>query len=328
MSEEAPKNGQYEEWHLKHRPSKLKEMVGQAEAVQVIAKFLEQGTVPHSMMFHGPPGCGKTTLARILAAELGAPYGSADFKEINAAEDRNMDMVRKVQNLMRLAPRGASRKRVWVFDEAHHINKREGGDAQTALLKTIEEPPHHCYFFLCTSHPHDLRPALRQRCTAVQLGTVSREDIYKVLSRISRREGAQFEESVLDQAIEAADGSPRDALKHLYTASKLPTAEEQLAYLNKINIKKHSKDLVRALIWEKKSWKEVCKIIADMDEGEDWERLRRRLISASTKEALKDKPGTKLRAMAVMREFERNFYDSGRASFVLAAYLVAISQKE
>src|SRR5437773_2031788 len=128
------------ELYKKHRPRKFADVVGQPRAVAALESMVAAGEVPHSVLFAGPSGTGKTTLARILARELGC---GKNFKEINAAESRGIDSIREVQSVMGLAPMGG-KCRVWLWDEAHRLTP----DSQSALLKTLEDTPSHVYFML------------------------------------------------------------------------------------------------------------------------------------------------------------------------------------
>ena len=132
------------ELYKKHRPSYLEDVFGQPEAVKVLGSMIEKDDLPHSILFTGPSGVGKTTLARILKEEL--ECHANDFKEINCADFRGIDTIRDIRNNMnRQSLMGGPL--IWLIDEAHKLTN----DAQTAFLKMLEDTPKHVYFFLATT---------------------------------------------------------------------------------------------------------------------------------------------------------------------------------
>ena len=128
------------ELYRKYRPNALDEMVGNEATIKSLKKELENGS--HTFLMTGPAGCGKTTLARIMAKEVGA--GPLSIHEINSAENRGIDTAREVMEQMRFNPSDGNAI-VWIFDECHQWL----APVQNAFLKALEDTPAHCYFFLC-----------------------------------------------------------------------------------------------------------------------------------------------------------------------------------
>ncbi|MEN6291136.1 MAG: AAA family ATPase, partial [Methanobacterium sp.] len=132
--------------HLKLRPNKLDDFKG--EANQSIVLSLKQqldkdwNKIPRAFLFTGKSGCGKTTIARIMAKELGC--SERDFNELNSANTRGIDTIREISSNCKMAP-FEGKIRAYLLDECHSQTK----DAQQALLKLLEDTPEHVFIFLC-----------------------------------------------------------------------------------------------------------------------------------------------------------------------------------
>ena len=300
------------ELYRKHRPTSFKRVIGQPEACRTLASMVKAGKVPHAIMFVGPSGCGKTTLAGILRTKLGCSEN--DFQDINAASNRGIDMVRSIDRRMGLAALGGS-CRIWLLDEAH----KASSDAQTALLKVLEDPPDHVYFFLCTTHPQGLLPTIRTRCTEIRLKPLSEADLKRVMEEALEAEGLPPASDELYQRIaEVAEGSARKALVLLGQVIGIPDEQERLDAVLSSDLKKDVFELVRMLLWRKATWPEVANFLKGLD-TEDWEGLRRLVLANATNELLKGGKGAE-RAFAIIRYFESNYYDVGKAGLVRDCY--------
>ena len=192
------------ELYKKHRPITLNNYIGQDPARELVLNLLDGGNFPAAVLISGPSGCGKTTLGRIIANSLGC--SQIDFTETNAANTRGIDEIRKIRERAQLAPMGGDAK-VWLIDEAHGITK----DGQDALLKVLEDSPRNVHFVLCTTEPEKLRTTIKNRCTHIKLKPLSVVDIEKLLVQVSKSEGIEIPESVVEKIADAADGSPRKA---------------------------------------------------------------------------------------------------------------------
>ena len=163
-----------------YRPQDLAHVVGQRHVVQTLGNAIEQGRVRHAYLFAGPRGTGKTSLAKILGKSLNcqsadgptttpclecescrtiADGTALDVLELDAASNRGIDDVREIRDRVAQQP-VLGRYRVYILDEAHSLTT----DAANALLKTLEEPPPHVVFILCTTEPHRLPDTVRGRC--------------------------------------------------------------------------------------------------------------------------------------------------------------------
>jgi DNA polymerase III gamma/tau subunit len=302
------------EFHLKYRPNLWKEVIGQEEAVETLSKFVKTKRVPHAVLFTGEPGCGKTSMARILRRKL--KCHDNDYREVNAASSRGIEMVRGIQDTIRAVPR-AGKSKVWHIDEAHRLTP----DAQDAILKTLEEPPRHAYIILSTTVPQKLVGTIISRCTEIRVKEVDPDVIVEHLKRITSLEGFDVaSEEVFDKIAEVADGSVRKALVLLHQIAAVDL-EKQLDTVEKSDTKKQAIELARALIQPKPKWSQVKGIVKAVLELDEPEKLRRMVIGYASSVCI---GGGKLaaRAMTLFEAFQYPFFDTGKPGFVFACYAV------
>ena len=205
--------------YLKYRPQKISEL-DLVSAREMLEKMLQGKTLPHAWLFSGPRGTGKTSAARILAKMVNGndkelnteiEVGSCpDVIEIDAASNRGIDEIRELRDKIKLAPMRAKFK-VYIVDEVHMLTP----EAANALLKTLEEPPAHAVFVLCTTDPEKLPETVVSRCTRVQFKRPSLEEITDKLKIIVKKEEFKIKPDELEEIAKAARGSFRDAIKIL-----------------------------------------------------------------------------------------------------------------
>ncbi len=269
------------ELYRKHRPRMFKDIVGQGSAVSTLTAALKSNALKHAILFSGPSGVGKTTIARILAQKLKCEKN--DLQEINCAlVDGAIETVRSIGQMMRLAPMHGT-CRVYVLDEVQSLSR--AGFAQQSLLKLLEDTPSHVYFFLCTTDPSKLIKAILTRCEQIVLKAVGDGSMMDLLTSVCQKEKVTITATVLQRIIEVSEGSPRQALVLLGQIVGLPE-QDQLKCILSNDSKRQAFDIVKALLWEKTSWPDMAKLLRET-EIDDAERFRHLVLANARNELLK-----------------------------------------
>lgn len=295
----------------KYRPSGFSEIMGNEAVVSsLLSLFRESKTPPQSVLFTGPTGCGKTTLARILAEKVGAK--GMDIREINSSDFRGIDTIRDISKNCQFAPVEGD-ARVYIIDECHKLT----GDAQNAFLKKLEDPPSHVYFFLCTTEPQKLIAPIRGRCSTFEVKPLEPLQLMKLLRKVVKAEGDNLSKVVYDQIIQDSLGHPRNALNILEQVLSVEDDQRLMVAQQKAEEQTQAIALCRALIGQK-GWGVVNKILQGLKD-QDPETIRRIVMGYASAVLLKSTNDT---AGLVLEMFIEPFYNSGFPGLVYACYSV------
>ncbi len=191
--------------YRKYRPGNWGEVIGQDHIVKAISGALESGKIAHAYLLCGPRGTGKTTIARIIARELGT--SSNDIYEMDAASNRGIDDIRNLRESVSTMPFD-SKYKIYILDEVHMFTK----DAWNALLKTIEEPPAYVVFILATTELEKVPDTIVSRCQSFVFKKPTDTIISSHVTNIAQKEGYTLEEGGAQLIALLSDGAFRDAL--------------------------------------------------------------------------------------------------------------------
>ncbi len=213
--------------YLKYRPQTLDEIIGQEELVKVLKNSIANNNISHAYLFSGGRGTGKTTAARAFAKELG--IHKEDVLELDAASNNGIDNMRDLNSSANTLPYH-SKYKMYILDEAHMLTPQ----AWNAFLKTLEEPPAHVIFVMCTTEPEKMLDTVLSRCTKFGLKSPNQEILTSFLSNVCEKERVKIEKSALQLLALSGDGSYRDSLSSLQKILAFSEVEYTEVFVSKI----------------------------------------------------------------------------------------------
>jgi len=212
-----------------YRPQDFNEVAGQTHITTTLKNALANDKVAHAYLFSGPRGTGKTSIAKIFAKAincvhaptenpcnqcencLGIQNGTiSDIIEIDAASNNGVDEIREIRDKVKYLP-GYVKYKVYIIDEVHMLST----GAFNALLKTLEEPPAHVIFILCTTEPQKIPLTIHSRCQRFDFKAITTKDIIAKLNEIIEKENISVDKGALQQIALYAEGGLRDAISML-----------------------------------------------------------------------------------------------------------------
>ena len=293
----------------KYRPATFEDVIGNESTIKILKQYLEnKKEMPHAILLHGHSGCGKTTLARIMAKEL--ECAPTDIYEINMGNNRGIDTAREIMQYLSLNPIFGT-NRIFILDEAHKTTK----DFQNAMLKCLEDAPEHSFFFLCTTDPSKLIKTIRNRCAEFEIQKPMNSVMRNWLYAICEKEEIIINETWADELIDSVDNCPREALIVLEKVKAFGAFSKEVLSSHSVQQEETVLHLCRALLHPKASWKTISRTLEKLDE--EPESIRRAVLGYMSKVALsEDNP----QAILIIDSFQRAFYDSGKAGLIKACY--------
>lgn len=211
----------------KYRPDSFETLVGQDNIARTLKNAIIRGQLAHAYLFCGPRGVGKTSTARIFAKTINCQNPSSDMEpcgqcescqsfaegrsycihELDAASNNGVDDIKTLMDQVQIPPQ-VGKYSVYIIDEVHMLSQ----SAFNAFLKTLEEPPAHAIFILCTTEKHKILPTILSRCQTYDFNRISVPDIVCNLQGIAAKENIKIDDEALHVIARKADGAMRDAL--------------------------------------------------------------------------------------------------------------------
>ena len=293
----------------KYRPKDLDQIIGNKDTIAALEGMLGSlDSCPHSFLLQGQTGCGKTTIARIIANRLGCV--GHDFREVNTADLRGIDTIREIIHQAHFKSLEGP-VRVWLIDECHKLT----GDAQNALLKMLEDPPGHVYFILCTTEPQKLLKTIRGRCSLLSVSPLTEIQTYKLLKFVAKSEGERLQSAIYKLIYTSTQGHPRNALQILDQVLAV-SPDERLEVAKRAELlETESIALCRALL-SNAEWKVIREILNGL-KNQEAEGIRRHVLGYAQSVLLKSDT---TRAGAILEEFLEPFFNTGFPGLVYACY--------
>jgi len=206
-------------WTEKYRPKKFSEVKGQKDIVTKVKAFVAKENMPH-LMFSGPAGIGKTTLALVIARQLFGDSYRNNLLELNASDERGIDVVRnKVKDFARTRAIGDVPFKIIYLDECDALTR----EAQQALRRTMENYTQTCRFILSCNYSSKIIDPIQSRCSVFRFKPLSKDEVFEIIDNISKSEGLKLDEKAKAAIFEVSGGDCRRAENILQATAALST---------------------------------------------------------------------------------------------------------
>ncbi len=214
-------------WIEKYRPAILADIVGQDDIVERLSSYVKTGNLPH-LLFTGSAGVGKTTAAVTLAKEFFKDSWQMNFRELNASDERGIDVVRnQIKQFARTTPLGDASFKILFLDEADALTT----DAQAALRRTMESYAQTCRFILSCNYSSKIIDPIQSRCAIYRFKPLGAGAIKEEIRRIATKESLSVTDAAMDAIVYVAQGDMRKAINALQGAAIIrPAIDEKMIF--------------------------------------------------------------------------------------------------
>jgi replication factor C small subunit len=253
-------------WTEKYRPDKFEDVVGQDEIIKRVKNLTNSLNIPH-MLFAGPAGTGKSTLAIIVAKELFKEFWKENYLELNASDARGIDVIRQeVKNFARTKSLGSVPFKIIFLDEADALTR----EAQQALRRTMENFTSTCRFILSCNYSSKIIDPIQSRCVVFRFKLLEKKDIEKRIKLIAEREKISIDEKAIEAIYEGSEGDCRRAINLLQASASISQSI--------------TGEIVNILLSNAKP-KDI-KVVLDYALSGDFQKSREKLLDVMLKESI------------------------------------------
>lgn len=244
----------------KYRPDDLDQCIGNKEVLKALSSAIASPSHPHTYLFTGPSGVGKTTISRILAKKF-----NCTITEIDAASESGVENSRVLVELSGFRPITEQPNHLYIIDEAHALSKQAWGP----YLKLSEQPPEYLYICFCTTESNKVPDTIKTRSYPVSLKPIKAQEIDDLLSTVADIEGWKVSNDVMQSIVMAAEGSARMGLTLLQAGHACQTRDELSQIVDKVTSDQSPAiGLIRYLMTGKREWRTVADYLKKIENFE------------------------------------------------------------
>lgn len=214
-------------WTEKYRPKDFSEIKGQKEIVKRIKAFVELQNIPH-LLFAGPAGVGKTTMALVIAKKIFKDSWHQNFLELNASDERGIDVIRiKVKDFARTRAIGDVPFKIIYLDECDALTR----EAQQALRRTMENYTQNCRFILSANYSSKIIDPIQSRCAMFRFKPLEKKEIFAVIEKIEKEEKLKIDEKAKESLFNISEGDVRKVENILQSSAAISSnITEEIIY--------------------------------------------------------------------------------------------------